>query len=120
RARGLVRLAILLPWAVPTVVAALVWRFLFADERGLANAAAAALGADGPLPWLSHALLAWVPLVLADVWKTAPFVALLLLAGLQSIDPTLHEAARIDGAGPLRRFRHVTLPLLLPVIAVAA
>ncbi len=104
RARGLVRAAVLLPWALPTVVAALVFRFLF----------------EGQGAWFAGATSAWVPVILADVWKTTPFVALLLLAGLQSIDPALHEAARIDGAGSWARLRHVTLPLLAPTIVVAA
>ena len=105
RGRAFIRVAALLPWAVPTVVAALVWRFLF----------------EGAAPdWLVHPLLAWVPIVLADVWKTTPFVAILLLAGLQTIDPALDEAARIDGAGLLRRFFTITLPLLTPALVVAA
>jgi ABC-type sugar transport system permease subunit len=69
--------------------------------------------------WFVHHAAAWVPIILADVWKTTPFVALLLLAGLQNIDPTLYEAARVDGAGPWRQFVHITLPLLRPVILVA-
>jgi ABC-type sugar transport system permease subunit len=96
------------------VVAALVWRFMFEGEGGIVNAL---LGRT--VPWLADARAAWVPLVLADVWKTTPFVALLLLAGLQTIDPALHEAARIDGAGAWRRFRAITLPLLAPALAVA-
>jgi multiple sugar transport system permease protein len=69
--------------------------------------------------WFIHTGLAWVPVVLADVWKTTPFVALLLLAGLQNIDASLYEAARIDGASAWRQFRYVTLPLLKPAILVA-
>ena len=102
RGRGLARAAVLLPWALPTVVAALLWRFLF----------------DGPM--FARAATAWVPVILADVWKTSPFVALLVLAGLQTIDPALHEAARLDGATAWQRFRHVTLPLLRPTLLVAA
>lgn len=105
RGRAFIRVAALLPWAVPTVVAALVWRFLFEEA------------APG---WLVHPLLAWVPIVLADVWKTTPFVAILLLAGLETIDPALDDAARTDGAGPLRRFFTITLPLLAPALVVAA
>ena len=70
--------------------------------------------------WFADPVAAWVPIVLADVWKTTPFVAMLLLAGLQTIDPTLYEAARIDGAGPWRRFVTITLPLLAPALVVAA
>ena len=103
RGRALVRASILIPWAIPTVVAALVWRFMFEGLEG----------------WLTDDVLAWVPVILSDVWKTTPFVALLLLAGLQGIDPALYEAARIDGASPWRQFRFVTLPLLAPAILVA-
>ena len=120
RGTALVRVAALLPWAIPTVVAGLLWRFLFDSRTGVANAVLSATGMiDEPIVWLAHSTLAWVPVILADVWKTTPFVALLLLAGLQNIDPALHEAAAMDGAGPWRRLRHVTLPLLAPAILVA-
>jgi ABC-type sugar transport system permease subunit len=117
-ARGVVRTAILLPWAIPTVVAALVWRFMFESPAGIATTVLARLGAPPPT-WFADALAAWVPLVLADVWKTTPFVALLLLAGLQNIDRSLYEAADVDGAGPWRQFVEVTLPLLRPALLVA-
>ena len=103
RGRALVRASILIPWAIPTVVGALVWRFMFEGLEG----------------WLTDDIRAWVPVILADTWKETPFVALLLLAGLQGIDPSLYEAARIDGASPWRQFRYVTLPLLVPAILVA-
>ena len=120
RGMGLARVAVLLPWAIPTVVAGLLWRFLFDSRTGVANAVLRGMGLiDEPVVWLAHTTLAWVPIILADVWKTTPFVALLLLAGLQNIDPALHEAAAIDGAGPWRRLRHVTLPLLAPAMLVA-
>jgi ABC-type sugar transport system permease subunit len=112
RGRAAVRLAALLPWAIPTVVGALVVRFLFDSQTGVIATA----GFD----WLVHPLAAWVPIGVADVWKTTPFVAILLLAGLQTIDPALHEAASIDGAGPGRRFVTITLPLLIPTLVVAA
>jgi ABC-type sugar transport system permease subunit len=114
RGRGLVRAAVLVPWAIPTVVSALLWRFMFEGRAGIANA----LFREPPV-WFIDPVLAWVPVILADVWKTTPFVALLLLAGLQNIDPSLYEAARIDGASAWRQFRHVTLPLLRPAILVA-
>jgi ABC-type sugar transport system permease subunit len=120
RGRGLVRAAILVPWAIPTVVAGLVWRFMFDGETGIANVVLVRAGLlQEPLVWFIHAGTAWVPVILADVWKTTPFVALLLLAGLQNIDASLYEAARIDGASAWRQFRHVTLPLLKPAILVA-
>jgi len=118
--RALARTAALLPWALPTVVAALLWRFLFDGATSPVNLGLAAVGViDAPVVWLADAWLAWLPVILADVWKTTPFVALLLLAGLQGIDPSLYEAARVDGAGAWQRFRHVTLPLLRPALVVA-
>jgi multiple sugar transport system permease protein len=104
RGRGAVRAAVLLPWALPTVVAALLFRFLF----------------EGHAAWFADPLAAWVPIVLADVWKTTPFVALLLLAGLQGIDPGVYEAARVDGANAWQLFTRITLPLLRPTLVVAA
>lgn len=109
RGRGVMRAAVLVPWALPTVVAGLLWRFLFDPQAGIA----------GGVAWFTGAGTAWVPVVLADVWKTTPFVALLLLAGLQGIDPALHEAAEVDGAGPWRRLWRITLPLLKPALLVA-
>jgi ABC-type sugar transport system permease subunit len=119
RGRGLVRTAVLLPWAIPTVVAALIWRFMFESPSGVVNGIAARLGFAPPV-WFADPLAAWVPLVLADVWKTTPFVAILLLAGLQSIDRAVYEAARMDGAGAWRQLTEVTLPLLRPALLVAA
>jgi ABC-type sugar transport system permease subunit len=120
RGRALVRAAVLVPWAIPTVVSALLWRFIFEGRAGIANALLVDLRlVRDPPVWFIHTGLAWVPVVLADVWKTTPFVALLLLAGLQNIDASLYEAARIDGASAWRQFRHVTLPLLKPAILVA-
>jgi len=119
RGRGLARVTVLLPWALPTVVAALVWRFLFEGRSGLVDAVLVGAGVlDEPLVWLGGALSAWVPIVLADVWRTTPFVALLLLAGLQTIDREVRDAARIDGAGAWRRLLHVILPLLRPTLLV--
>lgn len=120
RGRILIRAAVLVPWALPTVVAALLWRFLFQSDAGVVNAILMAVGAvDRPVVWLAGAATSWVPVILADVWKTTPFVALLLLAGLQGIDPALYEAAAIDGAGRWRTLTRVTLPLLRPAILVA-
>lgn len=121
RGRAVVRVAVLLPWAIPTVVVGLLWRFLFEEHSGLA---AVALTRAGVVPdgfaWLAAPRAAWVPIVLADVWKMTPFVALLLLAGLEGIDPSVREAARMDGAGPWREFRDITWPHLRPVVTVAA
>ena len=120
RGRGLVRAAVLVPWAIPTVVSALLWRFMFEGQHGIVNTALVQIGIlDQPVVWFIQPEAAWIPVILADVWKTTPFVALLLLAGLQNIDTSLYEAARIDGASAWRQFRHVTLPLLKPAILVA-
>jgi multiple sugar transport system permease protein len=120
RGRAFVRVTVLLPWAIPTVVAALVWRFLFEAQTGIVNAPLQAIGLLGEgFDWFVHPLAAWVPIALADIWKTTPFVAILLLAGLQTIDRELYEAAQMDGAGPVRQFVSITLPLLLPALIVA-
>jgi ABC-type sugar transport system permease subunit len=118
RLRGLVRTAVLLPWAIPTVVAALVWRFMFESPAGLASSLLARMGVAPPT-WFADPLAAWIPLVLADAWKATPFVAILLLAGLQQIDRALYEAAEVDGAGAWRQFVEITLPLLRPALLVA-
>jgi ABC-type sugar transport system permease subunit len=114
RGRAIATIVVLLPWALPTVVAALLWQFMFDSQSGIINTV---LPLDRE--WLSDPLAAWVPIVLGDVWKSTPFVALLLLAGLQGIDQSLYEAARLDGAGAWRRFRDITLPLLKPALLVA-
>jgi ABC-type sugar transport system permease subunit len=116
--RGVVRTAVLLPWAVPTVVAALIWRFMFESPGGVATAIVSAVGLTPPV-WFADASAAWLPLIAADAWKTIPFVALLLLAGLQNIDRSLYEAAALDGAGEWQQFVEVTLPLLKPALLVA-
>jgi ABC-type sugar transport system permease subunit/ABC-type glycerol-3-phosphate transport system substrate-binding protein len=119
RGRGVARTTALIPWALPTVVAALLWRFLFEGESSIANAFLVGTHLrEEPLAFFAHSASAWVPLIAADVWKTTPFAALLLMAGLSAIDPSLHEAARVDGAGAVRRFFFITLPLLRPSILV--
>ena len=120
RGRTVIRAAVLVPWAIPTVVSALLWRFIFDDQAGIVNAVLSGVGLiRQPIVWFIHPDLAWVPLIVSDVWKTTPFVALLLLAGLQNIDSSLYEAARIDGASSWQQFRHVTLQLLKPAMLVA-
>jgi ABC-type sugar transport system permease subunit len=110
----------LLPWAVPTVVVGLVWRFMFETPAGLVNTMLLRIGVTSvPPTWFADALAAWLPLVLADVWKTTPFVAILLLAGLQVIDKSLYEAAQMDGASVWQQFTQITLPLLKPALLVA-
>ncbi|MCL6522298.1 MAG: sugar ABC transporter permease [Firmicutes bacterium] len=118
--RGLVRTVLLVPWALITVVSAEVWRFIDDGTYGVANAILMALGLlDHRVTWLSQPDLAVGAMMVADVWKTVPFVGLLLLAGLETIPEELHEAARIDGAGGWRGFWGVTLPLLRPSLLLA-
>jgi len=118
--RGAARATSLLPWAIPTVVAALLWRFMFDSQAGIVNALLVAIGfLERPMVWFIEATTAWIPVILSDVWKTTPFVAILLLAGLQGIDRSLYEAAEVDGAGAWWRLWHITIPLLKPTIFVA-
>jgi ABC-type sugar transport system permease subunit len=119
--RGLVRAAILVPWAVPTVVSALLWKTMFDPRAGFVDYF---LGGIHPawssLSWLNASVWrSWVVIFIADSWKNIPFVAIILLAGLQVIPTEVYEAARIDGATGWRAFRRVTLPLLKPALVVA-
>lgn len=117
--RGLVRAAVLLPWALPTTVMALGWRWILNDPHGPLNRLIQGLGGHA-YGFLSTPATTWLFTVLADVWKTTPFVALLLLAGLQAIPPELEEALVLEGAGPLQRLWRLTLPLLAPYLLLAA
>jgi trehalose/maltose transport system permease protein len=118
RGRGLVRAAVLVPWAFPTVISAVMWRLMFQDQIGIVNYAANTIGLISQ-PILSDRTLLLMGAILVDVWKTTPFVALLLLAGLQTIPGDVYEAARVDGANVWQRFFRITLPLLKPTILVA-
>ncbi|HEV7183458.1 MAG TPA: sugar ABC transporter permease [Leifsonia sp.] len=113
RGRGLVRAAILVPWAIPTAVTAKLWFFIFA-VAGVANAV---LGAH--ILWTSDEWASRFAVIIADTWKTTPFMALLILAGLQIIPEDVYEAAKVDGASTLQRFWLVTMPLVRPALLVA-
>lgn len=115
RGRGITRAAILVPWVIPTVIAAQMWFYMFNVTPGFINS----IFGLGDFNWLGTPGWATFAVVFADVWKTAPFVALLLLAGLQTIPNDVYESGRIDGAGPFQRFWYITLPLLKPAILVA-
>lgn len=118
--RGAVRAAVLVPWAVPTVVSAQMWRWMYNDTFGVVNDLLLRLGLiDRPVAWLADDRTALAAVIATDVWKATPFMALLLLAGLQTIPGELYQAASVDGAGALRRFFSITLPLLKPAMAVA-
>jgi ABC-type sugar transport system permease subunit len=118
RGRGLVRAAILVPWAFPTVISAVMWRLMFQSQVGIIQYVAGTLGIIGD-PILSNRSLLLIAAILVDVWKTTPFMALLLLAGLQVIPGEVYEAARVDGANVMQRFFRITLPLLKGAILVA-
>jgi ABC-type sugar transport system permease subunit len=118
RGRGLVRAAVLVPWAFPTVIAAVMWRLMFQSQVGIIQYVAGAMGIISD-PILSNRSLLLIAAILVDVWKTTPFVALLLLAGLQVIPGEVYEAARVDGANVMQRFFRITLPLLKGAILVA-
>jgi trehalose/maltose transport system permease protein len=118
--RGLLRAAVLIPWAIPTVVSAKMWAWMLNDLYGVVNAVLLALGLiDEPRAWLGDPVLSMAAVIAVDVWKATPFVALLALAALQVLPQQLYEAARIDGAGPLRIFFSITLPLIRPALLVA-
>jgi multiple sugar transport system permease protein len=104
---------------VLTVVTAIMWRTIFESPIGMVNSLLGALGLPDDTVWLGEEPHALVVMIVADVWKTAPFMALLLLAGLQTISKELYEAGTVDGASSWQRFVHITLPLLRPTIVVA-
>jgi trehalose/maltose transport system permease protein len=118
RGRGLVRAAVLVPWAFPTVISAVMWRLMFQDQVGIIQYVASALNIISQ-PILSDQTLLLIGAIIVDTWKTTPFMALLLLAGLQVIPGEVYEAARVDGASVIQRFFRITLPLLKPTILVA-
>ncbi len=118
--RGPLRAAVLVPWAIPTVVSAQMWNWMFNDLYGVLNAVLLALGViHAPLAWTADPSLALPAVIAVDVWKTTPFMALLSLAALQVLPAELYEAARIDGASPWRAFWTITLPLIRPALVVA-
>jgi len=121
RFRGSMRAAMLVPWAVITVVSARMWEWMLAPSRvGMFNALFDWMGAiDSPIAFLAAGTYQLPAMIAVDVWKTTPFMALLLLAGLQTMPEDIFEAAEIDGAGKIRQFVTITLPLLKPAMAVA-
>jgi trehalose/maltose transport system permease protein len=120
RLRTLLRAAMLVPWAIPTVVSARMWNWMLHDQFGIVNHYLQALGLiAAPLAWTADPELSLFTIVLVDVWKTTPFMALLILAALQMVPTECYEAARVDGVPPWRVFRRITLPLILPGVAVA-
>ncbi|MFB8787680.1 MAG: sugar ABC transporter permease [Potamolinea sp.] len=118
--RGIVRTISLLPWALPTALMGLAWACIFNDQYGIVNDILLRLGLlKTGISWLGDPTLAMIAVIVADVWKTTPFIALLLLAGLQSISTDLYEAHSIDRASAWQSFWKITVPLLLPQIVIA-
>ncbi|HWP57715.1 MAG TPA: sugar ABC transporter permease [Candidatus Acidoferrales bacterium] len=119
RGRGLLRALVLIPWAIPTVVSSQMWRFIFNDQYGVLNAFLPdALKASYGAP-LADPELAPIAIMIAEVWKTTSFAALIILAGLQSIPDELYEAGSIDGMSSWQQFRNITLPLVKPALLLA-
>jgi trehalose/maltose transport system permease protein len=120
KGRGLLRAAVLIPWAIPTVVSAQMWAWMFNDVFGILNEVLRLLGIiSEPIAWTASPDTALAAVIMVDVWKTTPFMALLILAGLQMLPTEIYEAAKVDGVHPIRVFFKVTLPLLKPALLVA-
>jgi ABC-type sugar transport system permease subunit len=119
RGRGLLRAIVLVPWAIPTTVSALMWKFMFDSRYGFVNELLFKIGLiSNNITWLSSKATVIFALVITDVWKTTPFVALLLTAGIQMIPHDIYEAAKIDGANNIRSFFSITVPMLKSTILV--
>ncbi|SEJ95398.1 Trehalose transport system permease protein SugA [Marinovum algicola] len=117
--RAVVRTLVLVPWAIPTVVSAKMWGWMLHDQFGIINDMLIKLGLIAtPIAWTASADTAMAAVMMVDIWKTTPFMALLILAGLQMIPDDIYEAARLDGINPVRVFRKVTLPLVMPALLV--
>ncbi|MBY0350070.1 MAG: sugar ABC transporter permease [Tabrizicola sp.] len=120
KGRGLVRAAILIPWAIPTIVSAKMWAWMLNDQFGIINDMMLNLGLiDQKIAWTASVDTAMYAVLMVDIWKTTPFMALLILAGLQMVPRDIYEAARLDGINPARVFFKITLPLIRPALAVA-
>jgi trehalose/maltose transport system permease protein len=120
KGRGVVRAAVLVPWAIPTIVSARMWSWMLNDQFGIINDILLRLGfIDHKIAWTASADTAMVAVLIVDIWKTTPFMALLILAGLQMIPRDIYEAADIDGVHPVKQFFRITLPLVRPALMVA-
>lgn len=119
KGRGLMRTAMLVPWAIPTVISARIWQWMYDDIYGVVNDLMMKLHIIAkPVGWTSQTATSLWAVAAVDIWKTTPFVALLLLAGLQVIPGDIYEAANVDGANKIQQFFRITLPLLVPAIMV--
>jgi len=119
--RGFVRGLMILPWAMPSIVNAAMWKWIYNADYGVLNAIASELGLiDQYMVWLGDPVWATVLIILANVWKETPFTVLMVLAALQTIPDELYEAARVDGSSALQSFTNITLPLILPVVMIVS
>lgn len=120
KGRTIVRAAVLIPWAIPTIVSAQMWAWMLNDQFGIINHLLMTVGIiDDPIAWTASATYSMWAVIMVDVWKTIPFVALLVLAALQMLPKDCYEAAEVDGIHPVRVFFKVTLPLITPALMVA-
>ncbi|CAH1045097.1 carbohydrate ABC transporter permease [Halomonas sp. TD01] len=120
KGRTIVRAAVLIPWAIPTIVSAQMWAWMLNDQFGIINHLLMTVGIiDNPIAWTASATYSMWAVIMVDVWKTIPFVALLVLAALQMLPKDCYEAAEVDGIHPVRVFFKVTLPLITPALMVA-
>ncbi|TPI10861.1 sugar ABC transporter permease [Mesorhizobium sp. B4-1-3] len=118
--RGIVRAAILIPWAIPTIVSAKMWQWMLNDQFGIINVVLLNLGLiHEKIAWTASTDTAMVAVLIVDIWKSTPFMALLILAALQMLPREILEVAKLDGASPWQVFRWVTLPLIRPAVMVA-
>ena len=117
--RGALRACVLIPWAIPTVVSAQMWRYLFNDTYGVINYMIFGAHTGNYIPWLALPTTALSSIIVADIWKTSSFAALLILAGLQVIPEELYQAAKVDGAIVWQRFWRITWPLIRPALLIA-
>jgi trehalose/maltose transport system permease protein len=119
KGRGLMRTAMLVPWAIPTVISTKIWQWMYNDIYGVVNDLMLRVHLiHRPVAWIAESSTALPAIAAVDIWKTTPFVALLLLAGLQVIPGDIYEAANVDGASKVQQFFQITLPLLRPAILV--
>lgn len=118
--RGWLRAIILIPWAIPTIVSAKTWKLMYDYTYGVINFVFEKLGfITDKINWMASTPSAFLTIVISDVWKTTPFIVIILLAGLQAIPQDIYKQARIDGASMWKRFTHITLPLIKPVLLIA-
>ena len=120
KSRGLVSAMILIPWCIPTVVSGLMWNYIFAESYGILNFLLQAMGlASQPVRWLTDSRYAFLSILISDVWKTVPYMSLLMLSALKTVDSSYLEAAQIDGATKVQSFFRISMPCMKPIILVA-